>query len=293
MNPIVVYETVEVAYPYKLRGVDQSAPGINTGLLWSPPTSKIPNVGLPATAAVETRHGGIRLGMASLHNRSGGVAVVGIGGRIPGYLWLAGQWTEGTTTFTDDTTDAQDAGATDFPLETTTADSGYVILCRIPFNAISIDVGTASVDAVSVAREVRYNIGDTWQAAPANLFLQDNSATNYAITTTPATESVIVWEPWVDWTQTLTDGGLGTNIPKGYYAINVRATDAPGTTAGVADALSIYRLYFLTEAVADNGVYEVAPVGEHKLPVECDALVAFFSVANAGNRVLCQVRSGG
>lgn len=293
MNPIVVYDTIETFYPYKLRGIDQSAPGNNAGLLWSPPTSKLLNTGLPTTASVETRHGGIRLGMASLHNRSGGVAVVGIGGRIPGMFWKAGQWVDATTTYTDDTDDAQDVGTADFPLETTTNNDGYVILSRLPFNAISIDVGTASVDAVSVARALRYNIGDTWQTAPANLFLQDNAATNYAATTTTATESVIVWGPWVDWTQTLTDGGLGTNIPKGYYAINVRATDAPGTTAGVADALSIYRLYFLTEALADNGVYEASPVGEHKLPPECDALVAFFSVANAGNRVLCQVRSGG
>jgi len=290
MNPIVVYETVEVSYPYKLRGLNQSDPGNNAGLLWSPPQWNAPNAGLPTTAAVATRHGGIRLGMASLHNRSGGVATVGIGGRIPGYLWIAGQWVDATTTFTDDTTDAQDAGATDFPLETTTNSDGFIIGCRILFNAISIDVGTASVG--SPVRALRYNIGDTWQTAPANLFLQDNSATNYAITTTTATESVTVWDPWVDWTQSLTDGGLGVGLPKGYYYVNMRATTA-GSTAGVADALSIYRLYFLTEAVADNGVYEASLVGEHKLPPECDALVAFFSVANAGNRVLCQVRSGG
>lgn len=293
MNASRDYETVEVFYPYKLRGINQSAPTTNTGLLWSPPQSKVSNAGLPTTASVDTRHGGIRIGMASLHNRSGAVAKVAIGGRIPGYLWVAGQWTDATTTYTDDTEDAQDVGTADFPLETTTASDGYIIGCRIPFNAISIDVGTASVDAGTVARALRYNVGDSWATAPANLYHQDHAATHYAATTTTATESCIVWDPWVDWTPSVTDGGLGVNLKKGYYYINVRATDEPTTTAGVADALSIYRLYFGLEALADNGVYEASLVGELKLPVECDAVVAFFSTADAGNRVLCQVRSGG
>jgi hypothetical protein len=91
---------------------------------------------------------------------------------------------------------------------------------------------------------------------------------------------------------------LGTDVPLGYYGIRVLATTAPVTTAGVADSLSIYRLYFLTEAVGDNGTLSqdfgakdfIMATDPSTGEVYGDALVALFSTALDGNRVTALVR---
>jgi len=286
MNPIIGFTAVEVGYPYRLRGPGNSQN--NEGLIYRPRaigTQRIP---------------GIELGFFSMQNRAGSTqAAVGLGVRLPNRLWIAGQWVDATTTFTDDTVAAQDDTATDFPLETTTASDGFVVASPVPFNALSIDVGTASVDAVSVARAVRYTnaAGSGWTDF-ANLFIQDGAATNLPATaTTVANEYIIAWAPPTDWGRTQAAGLNG--IPGGRYAINVRATDAP-TTAAVADAMSVYRLFFMTEVLLDNAVFvedfgakSVVMALDPNTPGEGiygDALVALFNVASMGNRVTALVR---
>lgn len=295
MHAIKEFTSVDVAYPYRLRGAGNQQNDL--GLIWQPPSYAVNARGPVAQANVAARTPGAGIGYFSLHNRSGSAAVLGLGVRVPNYLWIAGQWVDAAgTPFTDDTVDAQDADANDFALETTTNNDGFVVASRVPFNAISIDVGTASVDAVSVARAVRYSDpeGDGWIDF-ANLFIQDGAATNLAATgTTDANEALIVWATPANWGKTQASGLSG--IPGGYYAVNVRATDAP-TTAALADSLSIYRLYFLTEAVADNGTLEV-DLGSKDFPMGVDsvegaygdALVALFGTANNQNRVSVMVR---
>ena len=278
-----MWNTIDAAYPYRLRGTQQQT---DNGLLWTPPSYRVNQAGgAPTTATLLSQ--GLALGYVNLHNRSGGAAVLGIGVRIPNRYWVAGQWTDAAgTPFADDTPDAQSTTASDFPLETLTGSDGYVIASRVPFNAISLNVGTASVDG-SPVRAVRYSntAGDGWTDF-ANLFVQDAATGQYS-----TGEQVAVWSPPTDWGRTQS-GGL-SGIPAGLYAVNVRATTAPTTTAGSATSMEIARLYLLTEAIADNGSLERAPaVGEIKMIPEGDALVALFSgTVNNQNTLTALVRT--
>lgn len=286
------YVPVDAAYPYRMRGTLQQTDG---GLLWQPPSYRAHQRG-GAPTNVTLRTPGMYLGKYALHNRAAAAIVTGIGVRIPNYLWIAGQWTNATTTYTDDTAAAQNTTTDDFELETTTINDGYIIASRVPFNAVSINVSTASVDAVSVARLARFSTeaGTGWQTTEANVFIQDGSATNYA-----TGENLFVFAPPVDWGRSV---GLATGLPNGYYTMQMRTTDAAGTTAGVAASLEIFRLYQVTENVADNSIavddffggdllmaVDDRPGGSNE--VYGDALVALFSTANDQNRVTCQVRA--
>lgn len=289
MNPIGVYETIDVGYAAKLRGTNQQT---NTGVLYQPPTwSRTPGQGTATPAANATISSGtMRIGGFSLHNRSGGAISVGLGARLPNYLWKAGQWVDATTTFTDDTTDAQDSDTNDFALETTTNNDGFIVLSRVPINAISLNVTTDSAGGAAV-RAISYSSGvdgHTWSTPNANITLSsDGAAGDWA-----TGEKVWAWMLPYDHTPTTADNGLGTGIPKGYYAVRLRATTAPSGTAGLALNMEVFRFLHFTEALADNGVYEAFyGASEARVPVEADALVAFFGTANAGNRATVFVRS--
>jgi len=301
MMPISVYNTVDTNYPYKLRGTNQQT---DTGLIWMPPQyRRNTNAANYQNSSDLVRENGIRLGGFSLHNRSGGAVAVAIGVRIQNFLWKAGQWVESTTTYTDDTTDAQDAGTADFALETTTDNTGFVILSRVPFNAVSINVSTASVDATDPARAIQYSsgvAGHTWTTPNANiLFASDGAAAEMA-----TGENVWLWALPIDHTPTTADNGLGTGIPKGYYAVKLMATTAPDTTAALAATMEIFRMFHATEALADNGIYE-AFYGASEVQLSSwnaadrqyieygDGVVAFFGTANDGNRITGLVRTAG
>lgn len=210
---------------------------------------------------------------ASIHNRSGSSAVVGLGGRFPVDLWKAGQWTDGTTTFTDDTTDAQDAGTNDFALTSTTNNDGFIVLCKVPFNIIDIVVGVAAAGGAP-AFDLAYSIvGGTWSTI-SNAYVHDVlSGTG---------ENLIWFEPPMNWA--VTEAGHGTGIDTGYYGIRVRATTAPSGTAALATIMTIGRMLFTTEGVADNAILSVYGGEEFRLPPQCDALMAAISVANSQNR---------
>ena len=299
MRPIVEYDFVDVGYPYRLRG------GGNTqsddGLIYSPSLTRLNAVqggGGPA-ATLMARTGGLALGGFSLHNRAAATIAVGIGVRIPNTLWFAGQWVDADTTYTDDTTDAQDAAGSDFPLETLVDGDGFVIMSRVPFNGISMDVSVTSSSDTPV-RDLRYSTivsgTSAWSAALSNAYSAVASTGHYVITgPTHANEGVWAFNLPADFTASVgLDGVLGTGIRTGFYCVNVRATVSPTAVAGVADSLSIYRMHFLTEGVADNGVYE-AFFGSSEAPmlVEGDAVVAFFGTADPQNRVTLFARTRG
>lgn len=214
----------------------------------------------------------LALEWARLHNRSGGAAAVGLGVHLPDALWVAGQWTDATSTYTEDTTDAQDAGADDVPLSTLTNNDGHVIAAEVPFNAVSYDVTTAEAGSAGTYA-VDYWDGSAWTAM-SNLFSLP--------TFTPAAEHVLVFGLPADWAK----GGSGTGMPTSKYAVRVRATTAPGTTAAVAQRLHLARLCLLAEAVADNGELRFEPgYPAARLPLldQGDGVCAFFSTANGGN----------
>ena len=293
MNPIR-YNCIDVSYPFRLRGPSHQQDDV--GLLWPPPQYRQTR-GLaggiiePTTALVFNE--GLQVGYVGLHNRSGSTVVAGIGVRLQNRMWVAGQWVDAAgTPFTDDTVDAQSTTVTDFPLETATVNDGFVVASSVPFNALSIDIGTASTGPSAPVRAMRYSntTGDGWTNFGTNTFVFDAAATHYnATATTVANESLIVWAPPADWGR-ITGTGLN-GVPAGLYAVNIRATTAP-SVAAVADSMTVCRLYLVTEALADNAVLEAAP-GSMAFFMEPggDALVALFGTADPGNRVTALVRT--
>lgn len=307
MHPISAYSVVEVSHPYRLVGPGNNQSATDLGLIWQPPSYRASSrvQGAASVANATLRVPGFALGGYSIQNRSGSTGVVGLGVRIPNTLWRAGQWTEATTTYTDDTTDAQDVGAADFALETTTDNDGHIVFSQVPFNAISYDIGTASVAGLGMAHDLAYSDeeGDGWVTL-TNPFINSFGTVAVPLTgTTIANEALVVFDVPSRWGRTTPAGAatLATSALVGYYGFRVRATDAPDTAA-VADSLSLYRLYFLREGVADNGVVEsdfgakdFVMAWDH-LPgaisgeLYGDALVALFETADPGNRVYMTVR---
>ncbi|MDE2441740.1 MAG: hypothetical protein KGP14_12015 [Betaproteobacteria bacterium] len=244
-----------------------------------------------AMAPLATRTAGIfatRFSVQNLavQNRSGSAAVVGWGGRLPAdaTLWKAGQWTNATTTFTDDTADAQSSAATDVPLTTTTNNDGFIVMAQVPFNILSIIV-SATVATGAPVYDVAYSIaGGTWTTLTlANLLV----APAYAA----AGESLLWFESPGDWA--VSEAGHATGIPTGYYAIRVRATTAP-TIAPIATQIIPGIIVDSMKAVADSGVasWNYAS-GERDLPAVCDALAVAISGASDQNHVTAAYRMRG
>lgn len=228
----------------------------------------------------------LQVAYARMQNRSGEEAAMAIGVRIPITLWKAGLWTHGSTTWTDDTTDFQDTGTADAALETTTNGDGFLVSAPVLFNGLSIAVTTASVG--TPARVIEYSTGTSSWTALSNVLSFAAEAANY---TGSGAENVIVFAPPTDWARMAS--GHGTNVTVGHYGLRVRATTAP-STAGVAATMSVHRLYFPLEGLADNNLYEI-PLGSMYGPLDAngDALVSFFSTANAQNLVTALVRARG
>lgn len=221
------------------------------------------------------------IGEFSLHNRSGGVAVLGIGGRLPVSMWTVGQMIADGT-YTDDTIDAQDSGASDFALTTTTNNDGFAVFGLIPFNIVSILVGTAASGG-SPAWDLQYTLaGGSWGTI----------ANAYVAPIFTATGEQLVWfEPPTDWAVSV--AGHGTGVPVGSYGIRVRATTAPNAVAGVGTSMVLGRMFFTKESLDDNDVLTNIGGGELPLPPQCDAICAAISVANSQNRVSVNYRYSG
>ena len=81
-----------------------------------------------------------------------------------------------------------------------------------------------------------------------------------------------------------------SGIPGGRYALNIRATTAVAANAAVADSLSIYRMYFINEALANNAFYTRDFGSMEAVMSPGDALVAFFGTADNLNAVSAMVR---
>lgn len=228
----------------------------------------------------------LQLAYARLQNRSGSTCAVGIGVRLPLAMWKAGQWVHATTTYTDDTADFQDAGTADAALETTTNDDGFLVSSPILFNALAIAVTTASTG--SPVRVIEYSTGTSGWTALTNPLSFAGASANYSGS---GAENVIVWAPPADWAPMA--NGHGTGVTVGHYGLRVRGTTAAGV-AGVAATMSVHRIYFPLEGLADNNLYEI-PMASAYAPLEVngDALVAFISTANPQNLVSAVVKCRG
>jgi hypothetical protein len=148
-----------------------------------------------------------------------------VAGFFPDSSWTAGQWVAVGTTLTDDTTDAQDAGANDFPINTTTINDGHIIGCDYPFGLVSYDMTTATIGA-AIEGIVEYWNG-AWTAIAAIGMLVDiprGAGVQWA-----TGELIVMFDPPLDWVV----GGTGTGVSQTQY--NMRyASSVAGTTAGLA-----------------------------------------------------------
>ena len=261
-----------------------------TGLLWIPPA--MVSAGQNNSPGLMTTREGIQLKSFMLHNRAAAAITVGIGGRLPNRMWVAGQWDASETgaEYIADTTDAQDVGTNDFALETTTNSDGFVVAALVPFHWASVRVSTAGVDGAGTTdRAVHYTnaAGSDWTALSSNQTFVDNfTSTN---TVWASGENVFAWKPPADWGPIAT-GGL-SGIPAGYYALRVTTTDAPDTTAALALAMEIGLMPFMREGVGDNEFFAAGDIHDDGWLEECDAMVALFSTLNAGNTVTAEVRT--
>lgn len=259
--------TVERGLP---KLMDGGVPDSNANVLWVPPSG------------LYTTFYQFELGFAQIQNRSAVTSPVGVGARIARPRWRAGQIV-GSTTYTDDTADAQSSAAADFPLETLIDNSGFLVASVDEFNVIDLLIATASVGGVPV-RTLSYSGPAGWSAI-TNALVMPVSAGHWA-----AAETLIWFYRPPDWTA-MTVALHGTGVPVGMKGIRVLSTTAPTTTAGVATSMSIAQAINSIEGLADNVIYS-SPLGQggHKFDCGADALVGVIGTALAQNAFLVNVR---
>lgn len=215
---------------------------------------------------------------ASVNNRSGAANTVGIHFPMDNSRWKFGQWDDsGGASYTDDTTDAQDAGASDVTMFLANqADDGFVVQGLDKFGVIAIDVGTA--EAGSPVYVADYWNGSAWSTLTTIIV-----PTGYTIA-----EHVIAFAPPTDWaalaaadTPVATDG-----LTTGYYAVKISASTAP-TTSPLATQVWVSRLYDFREAADDNSVTNfTAEDTVRGIRLQGgESIAALFETAAAGNAI--------
>lgn len=233
----------------------------------------------------------------SVHNRSGGNAIVGIGGRVNAALWRFYTWTDANyaagTVLTDDTTDAQSSASGDVNLDTvSTNNDGFAIGCDFPFNIASLMISQAST--ASTVWKVYYSIASAGTGFSNNF----TEITNlYVAPNFGSTGEQLIWfEPPTDWYAVKSDTAivnrhgrsdktvLGYTAPRQYMLV-VKSTTAPSSTRGQMTIATLGRMFFSTTSVTDTGILTNIGGEELHLPAGCDAVAAAIDVAAQQSRV--------
>jgi hypothetical protein len=149
--------------------------------------------------------------------------------------WWAGQYNTADASYDNDTTDAQDAGADDFEIGSTTNSDGCWVACDYPFTKVIFKSGQQ--DAGSPVTTYKYWNGTAFA--------------NLTLTTTP------------DWTAAEADRTLEFDYPTDWepftssdtytsnkYLILIQHTTAPGA-ANSCDSLEVYHTHYLTQITSD------------------------------------------
>lgn len=209
-----------------------------------------------------------------VQNRSGSSINLGWGRKLPDAGWKAGQWddSDSSSKYSDDTTDAQDTGANDFALTTTTANDGFVVQALRRFNLVGITQGSTT-EAGSPVYEFRYWDGSSW----TNLTLIDTPAF------TTATDTYLSFGIPNDWSK---GGDTNDGIDTDKYALRVRATTAP-STAPLATLIWVVELLDFAESVSDNNsiVYSSSDPRQQKALEGGEGIIPYYGTANANNLV--------
>lgn len=211
-----------------------------------------------------------------LKNASGGTINVGLGFDVANGKWIAGQYVAVGTTFTDDTTDAQDAGADDFALTTLTNNDGWSMKCSSfaeAFNVVAIDVGVAAAGGAP-AYAYAYHNASGWQALTL-VDTPDFSGTGMEYLSFFAPADLVLATP------------AGTGYTEGLWIRNI-ATTAPTGTAALATSLDVYS-FKMARSLANLGIIEYQP-GVPFVPSDMydvlslgEDVVAYFGTAHASN----------
>ena len=220
----------------------------------------------------------IMVGRVEIGNSSGADASAGWGFQPADASWKAGQVSfDGTDTmdsYTEDTTDAQDAGTGDFALTTTTNDDGFAVQAATPFNVIGVTVSQAAAGG-SPAYEYYYWNGSIWATLNV-LSAFDPSGTGDKYVTFLAPH---------DWAAfTATDEPVATyGFTAGLYGVAVIAATAPSSTAALATKIWPVRLLDYIETVGDGqSVVRRYDHGMAKIP-SGSSLVPYCSTADNAN----------
>ena len=267
------YETIQRFSSVKCDGGD---PNSEANLIFTGPV-----LPFPSTAEYVAQY-------LELANHSGGAVNLGVGVRFPKRWWGAGQWVNATPAFTDDTTDAQDAGTNDFPLETLTNNDGFVVYSDRKFNLINLLVGVASVTGTPV-RVVKFSNGSGRGASQTGDNLLQGPITSAHWT---AGEHVIWWEMPAGWELTTGHANEG-GLPVGVYAVLIQSTTAPTGTAGAASTMSVHHVPFTRREVADNAIVTFGASDKGFSLGHGEGVSVAFSVAGAQNAVRGSVRARG
>jgi hypothetical protein len=259
----------------QMRGTDQQ---VGNNLLAKVPTYKL-------QSGLSSPFPGMEICRFGLQNRSGTDDIAaGIGFRLVNRVWR--YFIDDDDVYTEDTVDAQDADTGDVALGVDgDNDTGFIIISKVPFNWVSINVstagttnGTTSVVALSDAA------GTGWTTIPAGTAWVDEFTLTSG--TLPVGELLLAFPIPPFWGKTTGIPGL----PNGYYALRFRATTQPAAS-GRATAIEIGTIAAAVENVDDNGTFGMEQCSFWE-PM-ADAIVAFFSTAGAGNYVTAEWISRG
>lgn len=251
--------------------------GIPTGfdnLLWQPPLCQ----GLRQPSFLD-------IAWAMIQIRAAGSPEVGIGGRLAQKFWRAFTLT-GADVLADDTVDAQDADASDFPLEIAADNnSGFMISSPFLFNLLDILIGTAST-GTNPTRILQYSGPAGWVTI-TNPLVAPVSGGHYAVG-----ENLIWWAiPQNHVKMTVALHGAG--VPVGEYGIRCRSTTVPGTVQAVATSLSVAHVKSIRNLASDNTFGWVPSISKLHIDVPCDGLVGVSSVAHDSNQFSALVKARG
>jgi hypothetical protein len=279
-----VNNIVNVTHPAILRAAGQHQ--TDAGLLWVPPKMRTWTVGGSTvdTGSYHEQCGGGRIMRFELHNRSAGAAAVGLGFRWQDWYWRGGRlsaadvWAEDSVAYKARTpvligVDGADQG-------------GFCVMSKKKFSWVSFDVTTAEVDAGAAVPDhaVQYSdaAGTGWTTAAAASTLTDSVTTTNVVWAAGAHN--FVWEPPTDWG---VSAALSATIPNGYYVMAFRSADREaGDTAGLVTGVELGSMLTLDQLAANN-VYANEDIAFDD--PWADGMVAYFSVADGGNRVYAEV----
>ncbi len=204
---------------------------------------------VPAAAGFLTGKHGTRIVSGRLQNRSANPGPVALVGLLKDTIWQAGQWVDATTTYNDDTPDAQSAGADDFALESATSNDGFIVSADVPFGAVSLVTTTAGAAAADAHTAEFWNPqAAQWTGvAAAGLLIDIARATSWGVG-----ENLILFDPPSNWGV----GGSGTNVPQNRYNLRVRRQPTTPSASALASRIYVGEVFWSEDAVPVNGAIE-------------------------------------